>query len=83
MKNPLVKCSRCNGAGKVPLSESLRKTLDAVKQLGEATATEIHSVLKLESGITSVNNQLEDLRAIGMLKRKRDGKVWKYFISRS
>ena len=75
---PLVTCHHCKGAGKLPLSDDMLLTLDAVKYLQEADVIEVKTAVLWEGHTTAINNRLEDLRKLGLLTRKRDGRRWLY-----
>ncbi len=73
-----VTCSKCKGTGKRRLSRHLMETLNHVSIVGEATAEDIAARLPDDIGTTAVNNRLEDLREMGLLKRRRDKRFWVY-----
>lgn len=78
---PKVPCWHCNGSGRVLLSDELLETLEALKTRKTASARDLFLTLKLNCHPTAMNNRLEDLRGLGFLTRKRDGKRWLYRIS--
>lgn len=76
-KTPLVKCPECAGIGEVPLKPELLETLLALPRAG-MHAAEVAAVLKSNNTTNAMNNRLEDLRALGLVKRTRRAKFWIY-----
>lgn len=74
-----IVCPHCKGVGKVNLPRRLRETLNYV-EAGYSTATEIQTEFLRDIGITAVNNRLEDLRKLGIIKRHKQGKQWIYTL---
>lgn len=79
---PDIQCSCCAGAGTVKLPQPLYRVIVAVRE-GHQTASEIYEALGESTvKVTSINNRLEDLRAMGFLTRKkRDQKTFEYSIT--
>lgn len=87
MKRPLIECPKCHGehGGKVLLGDELFQTLEAIKDLEEATPADVTARLALPEGNTAVNNRLEDLRNLGLVDRKKDPsnlRAFVYFLKR-
>lgn len=75
---PTIQCPTCSGTGRAPLQEALQETLDVLPRRGTFTAGAIHEKIPGTVTINAVNNRLEDLRALGILKRERNGRFWSY-----
>lgn len=73
-----VKCDKCGGTGKAPLSETLQGMLENVKAFPGYSAA-WHGARHPFVGITAFNNRLEDLRALGLVRRERLGRSWLYY----
>lgn len=57
----------------------MQETLDVLPRRGQFfLVADIHAVIPGKVSINAVNNRLEYLRKLGMLKRERFGKFWKY-----
>lgn len=77
-----IKCAACNGTGKQRLPEALERTIRLFKPKKRITASEAHELLaEHQITVAAVNNRLEDLRKLGLLNRKRDGKSYLYFLA--
>ena len=71
-----IVCPRCEGEGKVPLSDHLKEALLAVPTKG---CTYVENVAaKLDIKPSAASNRLVDLLIMGLLKREREGKYWRY-----
>ncbi len=70
-------CDKCNGSGRIALSEHLQETLSLVQRGSNLCADDLHEILP---NITrnAQNNRLERLRGLGLLTRTRHGKFWRY-----
>jgi DNA-binding transcriptional ArsR family regulator len=82
---PHVSCYRCKGTGSVPMPAHLFAVLLEVRAAGRGiTASEVAKQLYTLTGLgkTAFNNRLEDLRALGLVNRYRDGKTWVYHLPR-
>lgn len=80
-----TRCPKCNGTGKIPLSDVLQATLGAVSVNGTTTAPELYKYCDWDGvGVTALNNRLEDLWKLGILERKRThgGRGWTYYVPR-
>lgn len=73
-----VTCKTCKGTGQMALSEVLQNTLEELQATPGRTAPEIINRFP-GVGVTALNNRLEDLRALGLVERKRHGKRWRYY----
>ena len=78
MKRPLIPCSHCFGSGKVELPEHLLKVLEMVFKHRRVSAPEVLRMIGGRSGVTAMNNRLEDLRRLGLVIRERTGNAWYY-----
>lgn len=81
VKLPVIKCNKCGGCGRVPLSPELKETLKALRADKDWTVAEVFSVLNFPGrkfSITAINNRLEDLRKLGLATRKRNGRGFLY-----
>ena len=81
---PTIPCFACSGHGTIPLPAALHQTLEAVGEIGEARAEDVHKHLGGERetgvGITAINNRLRQLAALGLVEPpRRFGKalLWK------
>lgn len=77
-RKPLVECHHCKGSGKLPLSDDMMLTLDAMRFLGTARVQEVATAVMWTGHITAINNRLEGLRGLGFLGRAREGRTWVY-----
>lgn len=70
-----IPCHKCEGTGVLPLPDPLDETLSEIKG---PTTTE--KLFRKFPGVTrnAQNNRLEELRALGFLKRERQGKEFIY-----
>ena len=75
-RNATVPCCRCHGRGWVPLSSPLQSTLDQLRA-GPKLAMELRA---RGEGPSAANNRLEDLRALGLVERKKVGRHWRYAV---
>lgn len=73
-----VACKNCGGSGKTAIDESLSETLELIPPKRGATAIELSERLPRVKA-TAFNNRLERLRALGLLRRERHGKFYRYF----
>lgn len=78
--NPRIQCPRCKGDGHVELDGELLITFNLVKKLLDATALKVHGVVSKNNrvGVSAINNRLEDLRTLGLVSRRRNGRQWIY-----
>jgi len=80
---PTVKCNKCNGTGKHPLSDEIFSVLMALIRAGRTgfvTAVDLSKTIGKNVHVTAMNNRLEYLREIGLVSRTRVGRVWHYRI---
>lgn len=78
MKPPTIICPTCHNCGTIPMPEKLTETLRAFTGTKELIAADFTKGSKV--GTTAHNNRLEKLRAMGFLKRRRQGKTWFYSL---
>ncbi len=72
MKRIFVKCVRCNGHGKTPLSKPLAATLAAIKECDPCTATEIYERLKTPKlDRSAVNQRVKKLEKLKHVKSEK------------
>ena len=79
---PKIPCICCNGTGEVNLPGILLRVLELVQE-GQQTAKDIYAVLKEEGADlkqTAINNRLEDLRQMGFLSMRRQGRFNVYAV---
>lgn len=80
LKNcPTIPCPKCGGAGRVYLSAELWATLVVLQRHRKATAARVHQDLGVMVSVPAVNNRLEDLRKLGLVRRRRNGVSVVYF----
>lgn len=73
-----MRCSRCDGSGRVALPPELQRTLDLLRKHKTLTPIELHAHMEFGAP-TAANNRLETLRRLELAKRERiDGKRWRY-----
>ena len=77
---PMVACSACDGCGNVPIGDEMWETLCAVNEDPrlEVCAEEIARRMKWDGHITAINNRLAYLWRLGILKRRKHGRIWMY-----
>ena len=75
---PMVECHHCKGTGKLPLSEELSEVFEHVRYFKTSTAQDLANALAWNGSVTAMNNRLEDLMNLGLLKRFKDGRRWRY-----
>lgn len=75
---PLIACHCCNGTGKTRLGEELWEVLHHVRYFRTATALDVANALAWNGSVTAMNNRLENLMNLGFLKRRKDGRAWRY-----
>jgi len=64
-----IPCSRCNGTGCVDLPPELTETLNALREHGALTSSELCTVLSNHPTIQAIINRLTDLRRLGLVAR--------------
>jgi len=72
-----VKCPECGGCGTVEMPGIYLEVLEVLGG-GESGAVEIAGILGEGVGATAINNRLEKLRGWGLVRRRRDGRSWRY-----
>lgn len=78
---PKIKCPKC-GVGRIELKKAfpeLARTLAYLIECGGGYSAP--EMLDWFPGITTtaINNRLEELRKDGLVRRKRDGRCWRYW----
>lgn len=76
MQELQICCPKCEGKGFTALPEHLSEVLSLIPKGKSKTAIDIAVGLSIASGAAS--NRLMDLLLLKLLKRKRDGKFWRY-----
>lgn len=76
MQDLHITCPKCEGKGEIDLPEHLRETLRRIPAGKTKTAYNIAAELDIASNAAS--NRLVDLFLLKLLKRKREGKFWRY-----
>lgn len=77
-------CSRCSGSGEVSLhthSSRLAETWELLRTHGPMDAEEVYAASGIEEdqlGVHAFNRRLEALRALGLVRRTKDGRRWIY-----
>lgn len=83
---PQITCSQCAGRGEVALPRHLFEVLLAVRRLGHARASKVREAMVAKGwrlSATAYNNQLEQLRGLGLLERQSlNGRDVVYFLPR-
>lgn len=75
---PQITCTKCEGHGKHALSDELWQTLAAVQRLKLAHAEQVARAVRPRPSTTAMNNRLEELRALNLVKREREGRYFYY-----
>lgn len=79
-----IECQKCRGTGLANLPKALEQTLAHIPRNG-TSADELHAVLLSVHGgtfgVTAVNGRLEQLRGLGLVERKQEGRGVRYFRS--
>ncbi len=77
-----MKCPKCKRDGASEdrvLPGELWRTLRMVNRYPGRSASILADVFGNEVGYTAVNNRLERLRKLGLVRRERDGRAWMYY----
>lgn len=77
-KRPQIECPKCSGEGRIALTDALFETLAALSRGKSLSASEARHLVLSVVTTSAMNNRLEELRTLGLVKRVRCGKVWKY-----
>lgn len=82
MKRHIIDCPKCDGSGRVGLDPVFVQTLNVLKSLKSATASEVYqnSPDKEFTVHTVANVRLEFLRNLGLVERTKRGKFWVYSV---
>jgi hypothetical protein len=75
---PRFQCPKCNGTGQVEISQELLDTLNAVLRSKGTDSVTLSPKFGKHHTITAINNRLERLRELGLLKRERRFRRWFY-----
>lgn len=78
MKQICITCPQCEGKGRVGLPNSLSDTLAMIPKNGARCAEELAQKSIEDIGVTAWSNRLVNLLMLGLVKRERDGKYWRY-----
>lgn len=73
-----MQCPKCDGDGRIPLTEALRAMLLELRRTPGFVAADFVDRFP-GVGVTAINNRLEDLRNAGYARRERDGHSWRYY----
>jgi len=74
-----MKCLTCKRDGAHPVIVLSGKLWRTFQLCHGNTAPEISRMFVDEVGYTACNNRLERLRKLGLVRRERDGRAWRYF----
>lgn len=77
-KRPTIPCPTCKGEARVPISDELMEVLLFIRRRTGADAQTVFDKLGAKISISGINNRLEYLREIGLLRRERRGRRWFY-----
>jgi hypothetical protein len=81
MKRPSIPCRKCNGTGQIELTGPLAEAFALFRGRQQKDAEAVKAELGLsEITVSAINNRLEDLRRLGLLDRKKKGRVFMYFL---
>lgn len=73
-----VKCPKCKGTGMSPMDAMIQATMRALRRSPGRTASDLLPQFP-GVGVTAINNRLEKLRALGLVRRERRGHAWAYY----
>lgn len=71
-----TECRKCRGTGKVR-QPHLETLLERLRKRGGGIAADFATN---GLGITAYNNRLEQLRRLGLVTRKKEGRFWRYEV---
>ena len=80
---PNIVCPKCAGKGELPLARvhpELTLALDDVIRHRGMSAPEMAAFYD-GVGTTALNQRLEHLRKLGLVRRKRSGRSWRYYAA--
>lgn len=79
-RTPVVICPTCHGQGSIYLDGVLLDTLRTVLRMKRASAPEVHRAMDTTGAfhVTAFNNRLDDLVAMGLLEKSKNGRCWIY-----
>lgn len=75
---PEIDCPKCVGSGKITLNHRLADTLKLVKKHKKVTARFICELIDFRVQPSAINNRLELLRKMELVKRVRSGASYLY-----
>lgn len=78
MSTTTIKCPKCKGTGKAPLTKKLTETLDALVQHPGSTAQELHQRLASKVVVAAINGRLEELRRLKLATRTQSERGFRY-----
>lgn len=73
-----IRCPKCEGKGRVPLPEWAQQILALFVKNNVLRSDEILERIPDDITQNAINNRLERMRAMRLLKRAREGKWWRY-----
>lgn len=77
---PHVCCPKCNGDGKIPMPDELWEVLNVLRWHGPKCAEQVALEVDWFGHQTAINNRLEALRDMGLVKREKKGRMWMYAV---
>lgn len=78
-----IPCPSCEGAGTVALSTALESTLAVFTDGDRLSAIAVWNKMAHPSGIGAIHNRLNNLVALGLLRRERVSGNFAYFRSKT
>lgn len=78
---PKIKCDKCDGSGKVPMSWELNEVLSLATNTDGITAISAKEKLDKDNNFhpSAFNNRLNHLVDLNLMRRERQGRNWVYF----
>jgi len=71
-----ISCPKCNGRGHIDLPDRFVKVLAIVRSRKSISPEEVHKKLgDRDLGVTAIHQRLYGLRAFGLVKRERRGRL--------
>jgi DNA-binding HxlR family transcriptional regulator len=85
MTHPIrVTCPMCGGVGDVPFAKvhaRLARLCERMYSQPPLSAQDLHAAAPGDVSVTAYNNRLEDLRALGFVERRKQGRRWVYSLT--
>lgn len=66
--------------GVIPMDGALLDTLNLLRRVKGADSFEVLDKLGAKVSVTAINNRLEELRKLSLVKRERRGRRWFYTV---